>query len=449
MITGSNLFSTHKNISFLLRVFAVCALKYLRIMCIWETTNIASSASDLRLVRHPPTLRPCPPPPPPLAFPNECSISPRSSLPGSGNPFYEEKGDGTLAAAFDGSRDSCFPHKEGGGETGGKSPGLPTPRNEKCPMYSEKKIPNWVFTTYGLLKKCLTHKKGASFQVLLHFYWQRKRPRVWKKCQILRERHFSLISDRGQPVAGKGVETLVMSPHTAETSILRSQTVFIQNWYIPVGNQPTSISWTVRRASPSFSSSAERSRTDSSTCGEKTPHFPLYFFLVKNKFSRTCSPGVEKAADLGSSSAAGPRWSTLDIRSLQGRPLSSSQETHFFLKKNYLDSWAIIRRLGQWTLKVNGVRKRRSILKLWTSTTKNWKWKWTRTERYFWLFWRSKNLSFCIILKNIFENPSKKWSISFCVPKEFFYPPTHKNWTEIAIFELWPLSCWTWTRTDP
>ncbi len=28
--------------------------------------------------------------------------------------------------------------RRAGGGTGGKSPGLPTPRNEKCPIYSEK-----------------------------------------------------------------------------------------------------------------------------------------------------------------------------------------------------------------------------------------------------------------------------------------------------------------------
>ncbi len=293
-------------------------------MCIWETTNIASSASDLRLVRHSPTLRPCPPPP---AFPNECSISPSLFL-GLETLFTRRKVvEPSLPRLMDRGIHVSRIRRAGGRP--GKSR-VANPSERKMPHLQWKKSPIWVFTTYGLLKKCLTHKKGASFSSSAAFLLTKEKAPCLKKLQILRERHFSLTSDRGQPVPGKGVETLVMSPHTAETSILRSQTVFIQNWYIPVGNQPTSISWTVRRASPSFSSSAERSRTDSSTCGEKTPHFPLYFFLVKNKFSRTCSPGVEKAADLGSSSAAGPRWSTLDIRSLQGRPLSGSQETHFF-----------------------------------------------------------------------------------------------------------------------
>ncbi len=169
-----------------------------------------------------------------------------------------------------------------GVETRGKSPGLPTPRNEKCPIYNEKNPQIEFLLRMGIWKNAW-NKKGGFFSSSTAFLLTKEKAPCLKKCQILRERHFSLISDRGQPVAGKGVETLVTSPHTAETSISRSQTVFIQNWYIPVGNQPTSISWTVRRASPSFSSSAERSRTDSSTCGEKTPHFPLYFFLVKKQ----------------------------------------------------------------------------------------------------------------------------------------------------------------------
>ncbi len=83
------------------------------------------------------------------------------SLPRSGNPFYEEKGGGTLSAAFDGSRDSCFPHKEGGGETG-EVQGC-QPLGTKNAPSTVKKIPNLSFYYVWASEKMPDTQKGGIF----------------------------------------------------------------------------------------------------------------------------------------------------------------------------------------------------------------------------------------------------------------------------------------------
>ncbi len=112
---------------------------------------------------------------------------------------------------------------------------------------------------------------------------------------------------------------------------------------------------------------------------------------------------------------------------------------------------SVISRLVRWTLKVNGVRERRSNFELWTLTAKISNWTWT--DRYFWIFGvhflRSKfkcQNALCFFLKVHFLKTLLKNVGGTCIFT--CYPPTVKNWTEIAIFELLPLNFWTWTRTE-
>ncbi len=234
--------------------------------------------------------------------------------------------------------------RRAGGGTGGKSPGLPTPRNEKCPIYSEKNPQIEFLLRMGFWKNAWHTKRGHLFKFYCIFIDKGKGPVSEKIPKFPRKAFLPYIWPWTASRRKRRGNFGHVSPYSGNFYFKITDTVFIQNWYIPVGNQPTSISWTVRRASPSFSSSAERSRTDSSTCGGENTKKPTTLSLVKKNVLKISSfhvPAVQVWRrrltwdPLPPRGRGGAPWTSAPCR---GDPCRVRRRRIFFKKKPDLDS---------------------------------------------------------------------------------------------------------------